>query len=739
MSDAAAKRGIGDILLAHGFVSEKTLADAAAEQARTAQPLGQILVQRGAITRLELASALAEQWSDPSTSISLLPLPAPGRAPTPQPHDDAQYAARLQDAVADLARRVQSSQPLEGIEERVTDLSLRIEATLARTQHIEAVVATLAESLEGVTGGVEEAVVALQTGTADLGVDLARIDHAVAELASRPVEPPPPDPGLSAGLAELGAVVDALVERPVADEQVRGRIDELVSRLETVVDVAALDDLRSALRDLEARPVGDPELEVRLDRVEALATEGAARADLEDQAAMLADLRATLTELEARPVGSPDLDARLERIEAHAAESLASVADSAAVDALADRVEAAAGVQEGLVASIEALGARIDEIPEPDGRVDGVASRLDGIETKVDTLAAQVELLGAGRADHEVLAAKLDAVETRLALDLVTTDDLSQALDRARDEFTPGVPAPDPRIDEVARELDSVRGELSNITLPPAHDPALVGQLETLSARIEQLAAGGADHESIAAQLEALEMQRASDLDTIDVLARAIDRIRHELSSAPASPPSDAMETDDAVARLVDRLSALETLGTRVDELAETIENVAPAASAQAPDELRQELGLRLDELTHTLDERLAAIGAPASPATGQPAGVEDELERVRMAVERVGVHLGEHDRALAELMRSREVTDRLDELAARIDQIATAGTGGGATGGSGSQAGDVSGDMRALMSRIEEAETSSQADREKLMSRLERLASSIDWRLQRLEVDETE
>ena len=234
-------------------------------------------------------------------------------------------------------------------------------------------------------------------------------------------------------------------------------------------------------------------------------------------------------------------------------------------------------------------------------------------------------------------------------------------------------------------------------------------------------------------------MQRASDLDTIDGLARAIDRIRHELSSAPASPPSDAMETDDAVARLVDRLSALETLGTRVDELAETIVNVAPAASVHAPDELRQELGLRLDELARTLDERLAAIGAPASPATEQPAGVEGELERVRMAVERVGLHLGEHDRALAELMRSREVTDRLDELAARIDQIATAGTGGGTTGGSGSPAGDVSGDMRALMSRVEEAETSSQADREKLMSRLERLASSIDWRLQRLEVDETE
>jgi len=31
-----------------------------------------------------------------------------------------------------------------------------------------------------------------------------------------------------------------------------------------------------------------------------------------------------------------------------------------------------------------------------------------------------------------------------------------------------------------------------------------------------------------------------------------------------------------------------------------------------------------------------------------------------------------------------------------------------------------------------------SQADREKLMNRLERMASSIDWRLQRLEAVET-
>ena len=47
-------------------------------------------------------------------------------------------------------------------------------------------------------------------------------------------------------------------------------------------------------------------------------------------------------------------------------------------------------------------------------------------------------------------------------------------------------------------------------------------------------------------------------------------------------------------------------------------------------------------------------------------------------------------------------------------------------------------GEVKALMRRVEDAEVASQADREKLMNRLERMATSIDWRLQRLEATET-
>ena len=76
--------------------------------------------------------------------------------------------------------------PTEEFDDRVTDLAERVEATVARTQRIEATLATLAESFEGVTGGVEEAFGALQSGMAGLALDLARIDTTVAELTTTP-------------------------------------------------------------------------------------------------------------------------------------------------------------------------------------------------------------------------------------------------------------------------------------------------------------------------------------------------------------------------------------------------------------------------------------------------------------------------------------------------------------------------------------------------------------------------
>ena len=156
---------IGDILLELGFASEEALAKAAIEQEKTGQPLGQILVDTG---RSRASSSRARSPSSGPTRARrsrcfrcLLRRRARAR---PQPHDEDQYAARLQDAVAELAQRVGASQAGERTSRAGSPISpQRVEATVARAQRIEATLAALAESLQGVTGGAEEALNSLQT------------------------------------------------------------------------------------------------------------------------------------------------------------------------------------------------------------------------------------------------------------------------------------------------------------------------------------------------------------------------------------------------------------------------------------------------------------------------------------------------------------------------------------------------------------------------------------------------
>ena len=53
-----------------------------------------------------------------------------------------------------------------------------------------------------------------------------------------------------------------------------------------------------------------------------------------------AELRATVAELESRPVGDPELDERLARIETQFAERLAAKPDAGQIEALGARLEA---------------------------------------------------------------------------------------------------------------------------------------------------------------------------------------------------------------------------------------------------------------------------------------------------------------------------------------------------------------------------------------------------------------
>ena len=253
-------------------------------------------------------------------------------------------------------------------------------------------------------------------------------------------------------------------------------------------------------------------------------------------------------------------------------------------------------------------------------------------------------------------------------------------------------------------------GELANRTHDEAASPDALRELDArvgvLMETIADVAARPTGDDGLGERLEAMEQSRATDADMIEVLLMALDRIREDLKNAEAASSAPSKPDPEVVGRLV----ALEELAPRLDELAP-----------------------RLDQLSAEIDERLAALARPVSADDSE---VLQHLERVRLSIERFGLHLGEHDRALADLTAPWGVEERLEELATRVEEVAASGPRGDAPP---SSAGLPSGDLGALMQRVEEAETASQADRERLMSRLEKMGSSIDWRLQRLETGEPE
>ena len=113
------------------------------------------------------------------------------------------------------------------------------------------------------------------------------------------------------------------------------------------------------------------------------------------------------------------------------------------------------------------------------------------------------------------------------------------------------------------------------------------------------------------------------------------------------------------------------------------------------------------------------------------------------MAVERINLHLGERERAIAELMRSRNSDAKVEELAARLADLEQGGGKNGASGANGDAPlggnADMYAELRELAARLEGAELAAKADRDKVLTQLERMASSIDWRVRRLESGETD
>jgi len=817
---------IGDILLSHGFVDAVTLAEAAEAQEKTGQPLGQILVERGAITRLELASALAEQWAEAPTSgrpsaepVNGSSLSAPTWTPPAGPAviDDNTYALRVQSAVSDLARRVGAAEPLlaeverrawesvspEALEAGLVDVRNHVDASLERVDGLESGLEGVITRLDQVTDGLEEAFGEMQAGAAELaerlGTTAARATAAATRgdldalrqlLDARLTELSASAEAESRQLAEARATLAALAERPALAPDVEDRLAEIAARLEGVARVDDLAQLRTTFAGLE-------------DRL-ALAAD----------ATSLADVRRDVDQLAARADVPPELESRLDAIDARLTETPGEAALGALQEALAElgaRVDAAADA-----VSLEEVRARLEAIAEPGS---GDSSRLESVEALVTDLVARVESLravaasGTGAAAIEELRGALEELGRRRNGDEETIARLEELAVSVEQLATR--PAPDPaladRVEGLAQALAGVTADPAGAELRAAVD-ALVDRtgagesaLAMLAGRIEELSSGAA-----ASQADVVAAGLRTDVDEIRLRLEADDAslvelraAANELASRPAGDPELAARLTSLATRVGELAvetaaasrdgRALEQLGLAADsarsELTVSLEAVAAriAALEDAPlpridvavgpadlvafreelmEDLREglarltteaptgetawaeeatRLGERLDVLSALVGDGVPTVvdGKETAQRAATPAGpdsdTERELERLRMAIERMSMHLGEQERALAEVMRSRGVAQRLDELEARIDDV-TAGAavdGGVAPKPGGAAPAGSSADARALARRLDGAEAALEAEREKLLTKLDRMASSIDWRLQRLEAGE--
>jgi DNA repair exonuclease SbcCD ATPase subunit len=714
---------VGGILLAQGLVNEEQLHEAEVAQERTGKPVGQILVEWGAITRLELASALAEQWSYAGAT----PLRRPGE---PRPEE---VEAVLTEAQAEYhaAEQVQAAQPdadtlarIDAVETTLRELRDRDDdATI--TQFREAIVdlarrvgasepllaelSTKAEKAVASEQKLTEVALAVDASLARLGAVEAGVADATAKVEERS--------------GEIGRKLDELERRLDVGA---GELTELAQRIERAADHASLEQIRTRLDELAARPPVVPELEEAVQRL-------TARIDIAPDAAAFTELRGAVDALVARSAAADDLAVRVDEL-AQLVQQLpagaggaggSDVSQAAAIElrsridqlshradeAIAAATAAQASGLDELRATVAELAARPDPAAAFSERIEQLASRVAEVAARDDgpalaELRAAVSELAARPAADPGQAARLDDLAARL-------DDLTGRLAGAATET---------RVDAGEAAVEELRRAVTELTSRPAVDPELAGRVDAIAARMDVLADVVKDHPEVAADDAAIDDVRRMLAGAEATAAKRLEELSERLAQVErAGSTQGSLADSGAVTEQIERAAASwaatqETLVARVDQLELRLREAAASAA----------------DLSSAPHSTAVERGTPV-PGISTGAGLEQEFDRLLMAIERLSLRIGEHDRALSELMRGGASAQRVAELAGRIAELELRG-GGAVVAGEGGGEAIGGGALLAVAGRLEEVENARKADREKLFTQIERMASALDWRLQRLE-----
>jgi chromosome segregation ATPase len=583
------------------------------------------------------------------------------------------------------------------IADRLQTLAKIVSTTGASQAARDGEIAALRKELDGANTRVDKAIAELQRS-----IDPSKIDElrrAIAALAEQklPRKLDSRIDGLTGKVEVTSQRVDTLAatvataanslagrEGDVAAlrkkfEEETSRVEGIVAELRKTIDPRSVPELREVVRALSEKAVSlergtERDLAQVSGKIDALSNRFDALADWASTTGTY--LAGRDEEITAFRTNLQDADARLESAvgELHQA-----------VGALTSQVEALDDVASGeaaraLEGGIAAVGASVEEL----------GHRLASLETSVATTAErsagkEAELAELGRS-IEHARAQTDAVIGDLRASLETIANAG----------------PDPvlveRLDALAQQVDALAAAAE--TTPAGPDPVFVERLEAMAQQLEELAGrvetGPASEEllnGLARRVESLER------DIEDTVDKAITRVRA------------AWELDR------------DSLVGEMDTVAGTLRAELASLENREPDSLVEELTRRIDVVEHERETIATEI-----------AGRNEEISSVRAAIDALVTRISSNEEDLAAVAEAPLIVARLDDLAQRLETLEREKSVPAVAPEPVLGDGRFRVEIRALELRIDHAEETARESREAVLVQLERLASRIDMRLDRLE-----
>jgi hypothetical protein len=474
-----------------------------------------------------------------------------------------------------------------------------------------------------------------------------------------------------------------------------------------------------------------------------------------------------LDELRGEAGGEPELD-----VEAKFGELLGPLARH--VDETGHRVQALEAAVEEVGAQSRAVGEAAEAVREE------LARRATAATTAIEELAARLEERPHAAAEADEVASLRTEV-AHLRAEVTAFAAMPTGDQTARDQLADLSARVDALADPTA--LEDLRRALDSLAERPASDPVLAGQLQELASRLDEVAdrptgdtelTGRVDElsailGSLTAAVEELREQPAEEDDGLEARLDELARRVHVLADASEAAAATESKLDALGSQLndvVDRVgriqhgpeeSGIAALAARIDELERSAgangEAYAPIGDGLDAEAMAQ-LTTQIAEATSvwerdraTLEAKVAELAqrVARAPAAAEGSGGaspdatppnEHDLNRLWFAVERLSLQLTEHHRTLGVLMGGAGGEGQLEALAARVEILERLGGAPRPADGSEPAAGDgaVYGDLAVLARRVEEVALAGETGREKLLTQIEQMMSSLDWRFQRLE-----